>query len=54
MGLLEGCRAAVTGGASGIGAATCRRFAEEGATVAVLDVDGEGAAAVAAEVGGSG
>jgi NAD(P)-dependent dehydrogenase (short-subunit alcohol dehydrogenase family) len=50
--LLDGCRAAVTGGASGIGAATCRRFAEEGAVVAVLDVDGDGARAVAAEVGG--
>jgi NAD(P)-dependent dehydrogenase (short-subunit alcohol dehydrogenase family) len=51
MGLLEGCRAIVTGGASGIGAATCRRFVEEGATVAVLDVDAEGAAAVAEPLG---
>ena len=52
MGLLEGQRCLVTGGASGIGAATCRRFAAEGAQVAVLDVDGAGAAAVAAAVGG--
>ncbi len=52
MGLLDGCRALVTGGASGIGAATCRRFVEEGARVAVLDVDADGARAVADEVGG--
>jgi NAD(P)-dependent dehydrogenase (short-subunit alcohol dehydrogenase family) len=51
-GLLEGRLALVTGGASGIGAATARRFAEEGAAVAVLDVDVDGAQAVAAEVGG--
>jgi NAD(P)-dependent dehydrogenase (short-subunit alcohol dehydrogenase family) len=51
MGLLEGTRAIVTGGASGIGAATCRRFVEEGALVAVLDVDGEGATAVAEPLG---
>ncbi len=52
MGLLEGKRALVTGGGSGIGAATCRRFAEEGAAVAVLDVRGDAARAVAAEVDG--
>ena len=40
MGLLEGQRAIVTGGGSGIGRATCRRMAEEGARVAVLDLDG--------------
>ena len=52
MGLLEGTRAVVTGGGSGIGAATCRRFAEEGAAVAVLDVNGDAARAVAADVDG--
>jgi 3-oxoacyl-[acyl-carrier protein] reductase/meso-butanediol dehydrogenase/(S,S)-butanediol dehydrogenase/diacetyl reductase len=52
MGLLEGGRAVVTGGGSGIGRAVCRRFAEEGATVAVLDIDGDAAKAVAEEVSG--
>ncbi len=52
MGLLDGHRAIVTGGASGIGRATCRRFAEEGALVAVLDIDAEGADLVASEIGG--
>ena len=47
-------RRVVTGGGSGIGRATCRRMAEEGARVAVLDVDGESAAAVAGEIGGIG
>jgi 2-hydroxycyclohexanecarboxyl-CoA dehydrogenase len=42
----------VTGGGAGIGAATCRRLAAEGARVAVLDVDEGAAAAVAAECGG--
>jgi len=53
MGLLVGKRALVTGGGSGIGAATCRRFAAEGAAVAVLDVNGEAARAVAAEIDGT-
>ncbi len=52
MGLLEGHRALVTGGGSGIGRATCRRMAEEGARVAVVDVDEESAKVVAAEIGG--
>ncbi len=44
----------VTGGASGIGAAMCRRFAQEGpAGIVVADVDGDAAAAVAEEVGGT-
>jgi 2-hydroxycyclohexanecarboxyl-CoA dehydrogenase len=42
----------VTGGASGIGAATCRRLAAEGARVAVTDVNLEGARAVAGELDG--
>jgi NAD(P)-dependent dehydrogenase (short-subunit alcohol dehydrogenase family) len=43
--------AVVTGAASGIGAALARRFAAEGARVVVADLDGEGAAAVAGELG---
>jgi 2-hydroxycyclohexanecarboxyl-CoA dehydrogenase len=45
--------ALVTGGASGIGAATCRRLAAEGARVAVTDVNLDGARAVAGEVDGA-
>jgi NAD(P)-dependent dehydrogenase (short-subunit alcohol dehydrogenase family) len=52
MGLLDGQRAVVTGGASGIGRATCRAMAREGARVAVLDVNGEGAGVTAGEVDG--
>jgi NAD(P)-dependent dehydrogenase (short-subunit alcohol dehydrogenase family) len=46
--------AVITGGASGIGAACCRAFAAEGALVAVVDRNGDGARAVAAEVKGIG
>jgi 3-hydroxybutyrate dehydrogenase len=45
--------AVVTGGASGIGAAICRRLAGEGALVVVADLDEGGAAAVAEEIGGA-
>ena len=43
-------RVLVTGGASGIGAATVARFRDEGARVAALDVDEAGLRAVEAEV----
>jgi meso-butanediol dehydrogenase/(S,S)-butanediol dehydrogenase/diacetyl reductase len=46
MGRLDGKVAIVTGGASGIGAATLRRFAAEGARVVCADVDEEAGAAV--------
>jgi NAD(P)-dependent dehydrogenase (short-subunit alcohol dehydrogenase family) len=52
MGLLEGRTAVVTGGGSGIGRATCRRMTEEGARVAVFDVDAASAEQVAKEIGG--
>ena len=42
----------VTGGASGIGAASARKFAARGAKVVVTDVNGEGAKAIAYEIGG--
>ncbi|MEQ8837583.1 MAG: SDR family NAD(P)-dependent oxidoreductase, partial [Lacipirellulaceae bacterium] len=42
--------AVVTGGGSGIGEAICLRFASEGARVAVLDLDGDAAEQVAAEI----
>jgi NAD(P)-dependent dehydrogenase (short-subunit alcohol dehydrogenase family) len=41
MARLSGKAAAVTGGASGIGEATVRRFVAEGARVAFADRDGE-------------
>ena len=43
--------AIVTGGASGIGEATCRRLVAEGATVVIADVNEERAQALAAELG---
>jgi NAD(P)-dependent dehydrogenase (short-subunit alcohol dehydrogenase family) len=52
MGLMDGHRALVTGGGSGIGRATCRRLASEGARVAVVDIDGDRANQVAQEVDG--
>jgi NAD(P)-dependent dehydrogenase (short-subunit alcohol dehydrogenase family) len=52
MGLLNGHRAVVTGGGSGIGAETCRRMAAEGAQVAVVDLNGDHGEAVAKEIDG--
>ena len=49
----EGKVAAVTGGGSGIGAAICRRFADEGAAVAVLDLSVERAREIAGELTGA-
>ena len=43
--------AVVTGGASGMGAATARELAGKGATVVIVDRNADGAAAVAAEIG---
>jgi NAD(P)-dependent dehydrogenase (short-subunit alcohol dehydrogenase family) len=49
---LKGQAAIVTGGASGLGAATARRLAKEGAKVAVCDLNTKLAEIVAAEIGG--
>jgi NAD(P)-dependent dehydrogenase (short-subunit alcohol dehydrogenase family) len=52
-GRLQDRTAIITGGAGGIGLATARRFAEEGANVVVADMDDEKGGAAAEEVGGS-
>jgi NAD(P)-dependent dehydrogenase (short-subunit alcohol dehydrogenase family) len=49
---LDGRTALVTGAASGIGAASARLLAQQGADVIVCDVDAELGARVAAEIGG--
>lgn len=51
---IEGQAAIVTGGASGMGAATARRLAAAGARVALFDRDGAGVTATATEMGGVG
>ena len=50
--LLKSHAAIVTGGGSGLGAATARALAKDGAKVAVLDVNEDGARKVATEIGG--
>ena len=50
---LEGRVAIVTGGGSGIGAATARRLSSEGAQVVCADMNLAGAQAIAAEVAGA-
>ncbi len=49
MGLLEGRRIVVTGGASGMGAATVRAYAREGARIVSIDVNDEAGTKVAEE-----
>jgi NAD(P)-dependent dehydrogenase (short-subunit alcohol dehydrogenase family) len=49
---ISGIAAVVTGGGSGIGAATARNLAAQGAKVTVLDVNQANAEAVAKEIGG--
>lgn len=51
---LEGRTALVTGAAKGIGRAIALRFAEEGARLALVDLDAEGLDAVVAEIEGQG
>ena len=51
-GRLEGKVCVITGAGGGMGADAAVRFAEEGAEVAVADVDGAAAEKVAGEVGG--
>ena len=50
MGRFDGRVAVVTGAARGIGFGTAQRFAEEGASVAVLDLDESAAAEAAAKL----
>lgn len=49
---IEGMAAIVTGGGSGLGAATARALAAAGAKVGVMDLNADNAGAVAAEIGG--
>jgi NAD(P)-dependent dehydrogenase (short-subunit alcohol dehydrogenase family) len=50
---IKGCSALITGGASGLGEATARRLAAEGATVTVFDRNEDRAKEVVADIGGS-
>ncbi len=51
---LSGKRAIITGGASGIGRATAQRLAADGARVAVVDVDADGAERIAETIRAAG
>jgi len=51
MARLSGKTAIVTGGASGFGAGIVRKFVAEGARVMIADINGDGAAALAKELG---
>ncbi|MDA8264235.1 MAG: 3-oxoacyl-ACP reductase [Actinomycetota bacterium] len=52
MGRLDGKVAVITGAASGIGRASARRFAKEGASVVVVDLTDETGTSLADEIGG--
>ena len=49
---IDGQTALITGGASGLGAATARYLASKGAHIMVLDYDEQGASTLASEIGG--
>ena len=53
MGRLADKVAIVTGGGAGIGKATAMKFAEEGASAVVTDINAKSASAVAEEIGGN-
>ncbi len=50
MGRVSGKKAIITGGAQGLGEATAKMLAREGAKVAVTDVNGDGAEEIAAQI----
>ena len=52
IGTLSGRASVITGGARGLGFAIAELFAEQGADVAILDLDGHGAEVAAQRLGG--